>query len=333
MSTALRKRFTLQSVGLVFLYLGLGVASGLLWARVLSWAPMTPGQPPRLYSWHAEMISGQAFSPNQYRPLTPWMAEALAPLMPRGDVFTAYFVIRSLAVALTLLAFDRYLRRWFSNGAAAAGALCLAAVIPFTYFRVVQESDTINLLVFVAAFWALAYERDDLLIPLVVVGTLNRETALMIPAVYLVARWGLEKPRTLAVRALALVGGWAVIYGGIYAHYGHRAPYTDLSQVRAENFGSWLPTIFAVAFLGALWVLPFLVWRKTPPLLRRSFWLVPPFVALHYLVGVVQEVRLFLPLTPILIPLSWWALFPEARRPEAAAPTAAPAPGRLKARR
>jgi hypothetical protein len=331
MSTALRKRFTLQSVGLVFLYLGLGVASGLLWARILSWAPMAPGQPPRLYSWHAEMISGQALSPNQYRPLTPWMAEVLAPLMPRGDVFTAYFVIRSLAVALTLMVFDRYLRRWFSNGAAAAGALCLAAVIPFTYFRVVQESDTINLLIFVAAFWALAYERDALLLPLVAVGTLNRETTLMIPAVYFLARWGWERRRQLAVRTLTLAGAWALIYGGVHLRYGHRPPYADLAQVRAENFGSWLPTLFAVAFLGALWVLPFFVWKKAPPLLRRSLWLVPPFVALHYVVGVVQEARLFLPLTPILIPLSWWALFPEARQPEAAAATAAA--GKIKARR
>ncbi len=333
MSTALRKRFTLQSVGLVCLYLGLGVASALLWARVMSWAPMQMGEPPRMYSWHEEMMAGQAASPNQYRPLTPWIAEVLASLMPRGDVFTAYFVIRALSVALTLMVFDRYLRRWFSNGAAAAGALCLAAVIPFTYFRVVQESDPINLLVFVSAFWALAYERDALLLPLVAVGTLNRETTLMIPAIYLLARWGWEKRSRLAVRTLTLAGAWALIYGGIHLRYGPRPPYTDLQHVRAENFGSWLPTIFAIAFLGALWVLPFLAGRDAPPLLRRSLWLVPPFVALHYWVGVVQEVRLFLPLTPILIPLSWWALFPEARQPAAAAHTAAPASGKLKARR
>ncbi len=64
-----------------------------------------------------------------------------------------------------------------------------------------------------------------------------------------------------------------------------------------------------LAFLGAK--------AGGPAMLRRALWLVPPYVALHYVVARAGEVRLFLPLAPVLIPLSWWVLFPEARRREA----------------
>ncbi len=308
-----KSRFTIQTVGLFLLYLGIGFASAELWVRIVTYGLrfQPPGSTPPLYSWHQEMSSGTAPAPNQYRPLTPWLAEVVWRLSGQGDLYLSYFLLRALSTGLTLWVFDRYLRVWFTAGAAAGGALALAAVIPFTYYSVIQESDPLNLLVFAATFWALAAGRDLWLIPLLLIGTLNRETTAMLPAVYLLARWG-QEPRGRVIGRTALFAAcWAAVYGGLRVGYGHRAYYTDVVMLEA-NFKSLLPTTFALLFLGVMWFLPWFAPKDAPPLLRRSRWLVPLFVALQYVVAVVQEVRLFLPLTPILIPLSWWVLFPEA---------------------
>jgi len=295
-----------REIGLALLYLGLGVMSGLVWARLANLQALP--------QWHLEMILGQAPAPNQYRPLTPWLAQLLVFVLPGRNLFLAYLLVRSLVTGATLLLFDRYMRVWFSPAAAAAGALCLAAILPFTYLHVVQESDPINLLVFVVAFWALARGRDALLFPLVLVGTLNRETTAMVPALYLVARWGRRPMGRVVWRTAALVGAWALIYlSMVWLFYGRREYYCEVVMWRT-NVESWTPTIQVLLVFGVMWVLAFAAAKRGPLLLRRALWLLPPFVILHYLVAMVREVRLFLPLAPLVIPLAWCVLLPEARQ-------------------
>jgi hypothetical protein len=298
----MRRRFSLQKVGLLLLYLGLGFVSALVWARIADL--------PHLPSWHLDMIQSHAPAPNQYRPLTPWLAEGLRLLLPGQQVFFAYLLLRGLVTGLTLLLFDRYLRTWFSPPAAAAGALALAAILPFTYFRVVQESDPINLLVFVLAFSAWAADRDLLLIPLLLVGTLNRETTALIPALYLVANWGRRPAAQLAWKTAALGAAWAATYGGLRLAYGHREYYCPVIMW-GQNTAGWAPTIHVALVFGAMWALAFVGARGAPALLRRSLWLLPPYLVLHFVVAMAQEVRLFLPLAPVVIPLTWRVLFPE----------------------
>ncbi len=202
---------------------------------------------------------------------------------------------------------------WFSSAAAAGGALCLAAIMPFTYWRVVQESDPINLLVFMLGVWALARTRDLLLIPLVLVGTLNRETTAMLPAVYLLARWRERPAGEVAWRTAAIGGAWALAYGALRLGYGDREYYCAV-VMWTENLKALGPTVLVLLLFGAMWGLAFVGAKKGPTMLRRSLWLVPPYIALHYVVALAWEVRLFLPLAPVIIPLSWLVLFPETER-------------------
>jgi len=322
----MRRKISSEEIGLLLLYLGIGAISALVWARCAN-LPVLP-------SWHADMIGGSAPAPNQYRPLTPWLAQVLILLIPRGGLLAEYFtrlygmpadvastvaaytLVRAAATGLALFLFDRYLRTWFQPAASAAGALCLAAILPFTYLRVVQESDPINLLVFVLAFWALAKERDLVLVPLVLIGTLNRETTALIPALYLVARLG-QRPLTEVLwKAAAIGAAWAAIYLPlVYLVYGPREYYCDVVML-SSNLSSWVPTGQVLLLFGTMWVLAVMGGRRGPLLLRRSLWLLPPYLVLHYAVALVIEVRLFLPYAPAIIPLSWWVLFPGARLQE-----------------
>jgi len=331
----MRKRYRIEEIGLILLYLGLGFVSALVWVRLVTEGlhfyqallPEAQGRFEFLNQWHQKMISGRAPAPNQYRILTPWLVENLVlRLSPRADIYGAYMAVRAAFVGLTLICFDRYLRTWFSPGAAAGGTLCLAAIIPFTYYAHFQESDPLNLLFTVLAFLLIVRRRDPWLIPVVILASLNRETAILIPAVYLLARWGEAPAEKVVSNATLLAGCWAAVFVGLRVLYGTRPGYTPLIQWPG-NVASGMPTLFAVVLFGVLWVLPWLAPKDAPPLLRRSLWLVPPFVLIHYLVAVVEEVRLFLPLAPIVIPLSWWVLFPDARQRPAAPPARARARG------
>jgi hypothetical protein len=290
-----------QRIGLPFLYIGLGIASALLWTRIADLASF-----PR---WHAEMIGGRALAPSQYRPLTSWIAEVFRLMLRTSYIPLPYFIVRALFTSLALICFDRYMRTWFSAGASAAGALCLAAILPFTYFRVIQESDTLNLLIFVLGFWAIAARRDVLLIPIMLIGTLNRETTAMIPAIYFLARWRYVPTKRLLGWTAFLILCWVAVYGGLRVFYGDRGYYTDVVML-SRNLRNVLPTVNVLLMFGAVWVLAFFALRKAPPMLRRTIWLLPPFITLHYIVAIVTEVRLFLPFAPVLIPLAWWVLFP-----------------------
>lgn len=293
-----------RDVWLLLVYLGLGLCSGAIWMNTAN-LPALPG-------WHRDMITGCAPAPNQYRPLTPWLAEGVRLALPGQDLFLSYMLLRGIVTGLALFAFDRYLRLWFAPSAAAAGALALAAMIPFTYYRVVQESDPINLLVFTLGFWTVAERRDPQLIPLMLIGTLNREATAMIPAIYLLARWRVDPVRKVLLWTALLAAVWAAVYFGLIGIYNWRQYYCE-KVMWPRNVASAFPTLQVVLVYGAMWALAALGARQGPTMLRRALWLVPPYVALHYVVAMVNEVRLFLPLAPIIIPLSWFVLFPESR--------------------
>jgi hypothetical protein len=297
------RRSLFQQIALFGLYLGLGAISGDVWARLADVGSLP--------AWHAEMVAGSAPAPNQYRPLTPWLAELLLRILPGLSVQSAYQLLRAVTTGIALFLFDRYLRVWFTPAAAAAGALCLAALLPFSYLYVVQESDPINLLFFVLAFWALARERDLLLIPVVLIGALNREATAMIPAAYMLARSGQRPAAEVAVRTAAIGGAWAAVYGGLLWIYGPREYYCQVVML-GTNLSSWAPSARVLLLFGVMWALAVVGARRGPLLLRRIVWLVPPYLVLHYVVALVLEVRLFLPLAPVIIPLSWWMLFPQS---------------------
>ena len=295
----------IRSFSLLLLYLGLGFSSASVWTRLADVGS--------LGDWHASMISSTAPAPNQYRPLVPWLAEMLRVVLPGHNLVVAYSVLRAIVTGSTLYVFDRYLQSWFAPAVAAGGALALAAILPFTYQHVVQESDPINLLVFTLGFWAMVKGRDLLLIPIVLLGTLNRETTAMLPAVYFLGNLGV-RPFREVVRRTGLLGlSWLFVYGGLRLFYGHRSYYSDVIMWKA-NVISWYPSRAVLLLFGMIWVLSLLGAKKGPLLLRRALLLLPFYIALHYIIALVNEVRLFLPWAPVVIPLAWFALYPADSR-------------------
>jgi hypothetical protein len=290
----------------------IAAANGLLHYHLVD-GPTHEGQ----FNAHLLLIHGRGPYPDQYRVLTPFLAEGL---MLLGLSFVAaYQLLRFVFVAASLCVFHQYLLAWVRPALALAGLFALAAVLPFTYlFYTMQPGDPLNMLVFFLAFLALSRERDAWIVPLVIVGVLNRETAVLLPLLHALVRYRRD-PRSrwiaLCVTEAVLAAG---IYAGLRAVIGSRAPYAPISPLHywKANASDALALVQVLGFFNlALW-LSWRDWRHKPAFLRRTAWMVPVFFVVYGSFGYLREIRYFLPVLPVVVPL---ALLTLQRRSDVAA--------------
>jgi hypothetical protein len=294
----------LSTASILALCAALAAATGLVHYQLVD-LRVLPGQ----MNWQRVIVTGQGPYPDQYRVLTYFLADAL---MRAGMTFAAAHVaLRFVFTTAGLFLFHRYVRAWVQPPYALLGLFMAATVLPFTFlFYSMQPTDPLNFLVFVAAFVALERERDAWLLPLVLVGTLNRETALLLPVLYALVRAGrVPLARWLPMAAGAALAG-ALVYVALRMIYGFKPPYAETSPLRylvanLRDPSAWIQVFgFFNLWLWTVWKR----WQVIPPFLRRAAWLVPVFFVLHLSVGYVREIRYFLPLLPVVIPATLIAL-------------------------
>ena len=97
-----------------------------------------------------------------------------------------------------------------------------------------------------------------------------------------------------------------------------RAPYAPISPLHSwkANASDELALIRVLGFFNfALW-LSWRDWRDKPEFLRRAAWIVPLFFVVCGSLGYLREIRYFLPVLPVVVPL---ALLTLQRRSDIAA--------------
>ncbi len=268
---------------------------------------------------HNLAIRGKVRPPLRYRPLSFWITEMACRATGAPYLYTDLY-LRLLFLFLSALALDGYLRKWLGRTPAALGVVVFFALMPAVYWRGYHKLyDFTNLLVFVVGYWLIRERKDGWLVPLLAVGMLNRETAVMLVAVYFFVRWGELPLRKLLLRTVLLGLLCAGIYVGLRVAYGYQGWFHWYELL--ENPFDLQTYLYLFLFLNAFWVLAFLDWRSKPRFLRRAMLMVPIFFAIHFVVGYVREVRLFLPLLPLFLPLGLLSLGAGGRR-EKPAPVA-----------
>lgn len=255
---------------------------------------------------HVQAIRGTVRPPLRYRPLSFWMTEVLCRASGVPYLLVDFY-LRMLFLFFCALALDGYLRRWLDPVATVLGVVVLFALMPAVYWRGYHKLyDFTNLLVFIAGYWLIRERRDGWLAALLAVGMLNRETPVMLVVVYFLVRWGQMPRRRLLLRTAALGLLSMGIYVGLRLAYGYERWYHW--DELWENPVDPRTYIHLLLFFGPFWVLAFLDWKRKPRFLRRAMLMAPVFFAIHFVVGYVREVRLFLPLLPLFIPLGLLSL-------------------------
>ena len=279
----------------------------------------------RLAANHAELLAFQYANNEQSRLLQFYIPEALKNLLSIS-IENAYLLQRAVFIFLAMLCFHFYLRKWFNAGLAFGGVLFFITVIPLSYMNDLQESTPLLLLTFLLALWAIREQNNFGYMLAMAIGALNNETMLILPMVFVLYNFKDFKTKNLIPLAWATLWTSLPAYTivGIIRYITRDNPRLAIWWQLPQNFslmksafamsplGWWDARFLFIFFIfGTLWLFAFLKYSKLPLFLQRAGYLIPVFVLAHLFGGVIGEVRLMLPLSFLIIPMSFFYLFPS----------------------
>ncbi|MGI5817735.1 MAG: hypothetical protein ACOX9R_06500 [Armatimonadota bacterium] len=265
----------------------------------------------RVIGWHQNMMNGVAPAPDQYRVLTPMLAEALLTATEPATVEDAlkglqraYITVHLLAFTVAGFFFLAFCRHWLPlPHSLLCVALLLGVAAVANLLGQIQVTDPMHLMFVTIGLWAIRRRMLWVLLAATIVGAVNRESILVLMGYYVLMDWHRSKRSVLLIAALLTVA-WGATYGGLRLGYGMRAYSVDvvMLEYNLESVWRWAPPLL---LLGPLMLAA--LQREVgdwPGSLRRATLVIPPYLLLHLTIARVEEVRLFLPLLPILIPLA-----------------------------
>ncbi len=288
----------------------------------------------RIYM-HTAIIQGTVDPHYRYRVLAPFMAEGIFklislvnPAMAGVDVFKLTYIIHDfLAISFSLCMLYLFLKVWFPSAQALAGSLLVAALMPIALQDHFYQPWSLLEPGFYALALLLAYRKQLAWFGVVVLlTTLNRETAiflaLLFPATNLdfisIVRRKTKIPFKTILASLVYVLIWLIVLGTLRLVRGGGPTTETLATIWAANMWSVNANkalINVPLFMGFGWLLAILGIRHAPLFLRKSLLVVPFLLASVILFGIWVEVRLLMPLYPILAALILCSLYPPPQPP------------------
>lgn len=284
---------------------------------------------PRL-ELHNQIIAGTAPSPYRYRILVPFAAEVLTKALSvlwstKAAFLRSYALYDLLAVFFLLAMLFFWLRIWFNREQALVGVLFVAGTMPIAlqdhYF---QPWSLLEAGLFSAALLAIHKKRYWLLAFLVALASLNRETAVFIPLAFLLTieikshlNTNSQDDWSPILQFVGLLLIWALVFWGLRYFRGSAPPIETIAGLLALNAtkGSLFYTfVNGSLFLGGLWVFALLGFRYAPSFIKRVALIVPFYLMTVMVWGVWHEVRLLLPLYPVLVPLGLSFLYSQQQK-------------------
>jgi hypothetical protein len=267
---------------------------------------------------HVALLANESLDPWQYRMFSVYVLEGylyvVRTLGLSRDPMTAMLVFRALQnLALFALAWLFYR----SLGLRSLVPLLGLVILAFGMGQATFESDLsfnlyFDLIFYLAAVLLIARRWDGWLIPLSILAAANRETSLLIPFLLVAARVGL---RPLKVdRKATVIAGVALIaqigvYLGIRAALGPKEQFFPHGvawgwELLRYNLARWETWQYLGATFSIIPLLSLALFRRWPDILRRYFWvMVPVWLVLHTLLGVLAETRILLvPYALVLLP-------------------------------
>lgn len=278
---------------------------------------------------HRRIVEGEAFSPYQYRVLVPFAAEGLIRLLSgavsaKAAFLIAYGIYDLFAFGLLLFGLRAWLIRWFDEKLVLLALAYVGATLPIAlqnhYY---QPWSFIETGLFCLGLSAIVAGRYLVLAGIVVIASLNRETAVILPLALLAFHWKADNAaarRGLLV-AVALLAVSLGVFVGLRAALGDAPREKTLAQILQHNLqpsSLAMTLLYTALFLGPFWLFALRGWSSAPVAIRRLFLVVPLYATAILIWGVWYEVRLWMPLYPIFLALALSYLKPFASSSAAA---------------
>lgn len=215
----------------------------------------------------------------------------------------AYVLQRFIFTFLTFLLFNVFCKKWLNGTQALLCTLTIALLIPLTYRNHLQESAPLLGLTFLFLLWAIRENKILLYSIFLVIGSLNNETVLFMPAIYfLVNLKEFKLPRIIHVGLRTVFfAAPALLCAGTLRWITRDRPHLGGAWHFVENLNQ---LYYPLLFLNIFWFLPFINFKRVPHFLKRCITGIPLFIIPHLVIGIISETRLMIPLCFILIPAS-----------------------------
>jgi hypothetical protein len=257
---------------------------------------------------HRGILEHTARDPDRYR----WLAAAIvAPpvrmLTPSMGFERAFDRVSAVfyfcAIAGMLWSLFAWLRLWFPDEAALIASLAAACTLRITMRQHDYAPYSFLEPTFVAlALIAIVHRRDLWFAVLVALASFNRETAVFLVPLYLVTS---DWSRPAWIKTAIYGALWAAIFVGVRYVTGDGERYWSVERIFRTNMAQPQLAIANLAMLlGVFWILAPLGWRHAPPMVRTATLIVPAYLATIAVWGIWWEVRLLMPLYPILFALA-----------------------------
>lgn len=268
------------------------------------------------YALHHEIINGTAGSPYRYRVLIPYLAEILVQLFTSAGIRqkssfqAAYFIINIISIFSFLHLSYKFFRCFYSQNTALIGILFIGCMIHIgLQDHYYQPWSITEAVFFVAALLLLKRQQMKFLWPLVIVASLNRETAILIPAL-IFFHSGATPPKNQKFRQykhfLYAFLAWLAAFAGLRHHHGfadHVISIHSLINLNLKPSQILKTALNAFLLLGGWWIILIHAVRKCNQntFLSQSWLILIVYIPLVLVFGVWSEVRLLIPLYPLAI--------------------------------
>lgn len=246
--------------------------------------------------------SPPATAPGKFRILWTTLESWIAPTVAQSDpsILLVDTLLMVVCISITIPALYIWLKRWCDPDRALLGVM-LFGVLYLMAFSWFFRGGGVPIEVALVCLGLALINRSWLwFIPLVILGALNRETSLILPAIYAAYHWR-EKWKEAAV----LVSTWVVITAGLHIILGGAVHQTGgLAGTYLYNL-STLPN----AFVSNLLFVPLAIgvmmsYRTAPPIFKRFIWVAMAYLAAIVVGGAWEEAnRLLLPVIPLILPM------------------------------
>lgn len=239
----------------------------------------------------------------RFRVLQPVIIAIFAPDSTDKSVLAVNLIAEILLAPLIIVGLYKWLRRWTSEDRAFIGVLVFTGVYLLAYpLYMMSLNTTIEV---TCAIWALVFiDRFWVVGLLTIIASLNRETGLVIPALYLLYNWkGLDDYLNW-LSGLTLLAYSGLITAAIHIALGGGDSTLGFGGTLAYNVSNLSDAIGIAMLLCPLVIVLALSFKGAPSVLKRL-----AIVALIYCGAVIggaawnETLRLCLPVLAIVLPM------------------------------
>jgi hypothetical protein len=240
-------------------------------------------------------------APFRYRLLQPALEALLAPNAGNAQLLFTDFMLQSVLSPVIIVGLWLWLKRWADDARALIGVLVFTAVMVVSFhFYMRGIATTIEI---ACVLWTLVYiDRFWIVGLLTIIASLNRETGLIIPALYCFYHFeSFSKPEK-SITGWPLIAYSVLITDAIHIALGssdHVLGLVGTLQYNLQNAGD---AIFSNLLLIPLIIAATVGYKTLPTALKRLLWVALLYCGAIAVGGAWNEaMRLILPVLPIAL--------------------------------